>query len=36
MGNAVQALKTRGWATTLHHDDAGLAAAVRRFALNEP
>ncbi len=34
MGNAVPALKTRGWAVTGHHDQAGLADAIRRFALS--
>jgi Cof subfamily protein (haloacid dehalogenase superfamily) len=33
MGNAVEVLKTRGWPVTLTHDEAGLAAAIRRFAL---
>lgn len=33
MGNAVAALKTRGWAVTGHQNDAGLAQAIRRFAL---
>jgi hydroxymethylpyrimidine pyrophosphatase-like HAD family hydrolase len=34
MGNAVAPLKTRGWPVTGHHDDAGLARAIRRFALD--
>ncbi len=33
MGNAVDALRTRGWATTGDQDDAGLAQAIRRFVL---
>lgn len=33
MGNAVAELKTRGWHVTGTHDEAGLAAAVRRFCL---
>jgi Cof subfamily protein (haloacid dehalogenase superfamily) len=33
MGNAVEALKQRGWAVTLGHDEAGVAAAIARFAL---
>jgi hydroxymethylpyrimidine pyrophosphatase-like HAD family hydrolase len=33
MGNAVAALKARGWAETGHQDEAGLAQAIRRFAL---
>ena len=33
MANAVPELKTRGWALTGHQDHAGLAEAVRRFAL---
>jgi len=35
MGNAVDELKNRGWHVTGHHDDAGLAEAIRRFALDE-
>jgi Cof subfamily protein (haloacid dehalogenase superfamily) len=34
MGNAVPALKERGWRETASHDDAGVAQAIRRFALN--
>ena len=34
MGNAVGPLKNRGWPVTGHQDDAGLAQAIRRFALN--
>jgi Cof subfamily protein (haloacid dehalogenase superfamily) len=33
MGNAVAELKSRGWAVTGHQNEAGLAQAVRRFAL---
>jgi hydroxymethylpyrimidine pyrophosphatase-like HAD family hydrolase len=33
MGNAVEGLKCRGWALTDDHDAAGVAAAIRRFAL---
>lgn len=33
MGNAVPALRERGWHVTSTHDDAGVAAAVRRFVL---
>ncbi len=33
MGNAVPALRERGWALTLTNDEAGVAAAIRRFAL---
>jgi Cof subfamily protein (haloacid dehalogenase superfamily) len=31
MGNAVPPLKARGWHVTGTHDEAGLAAAIRRF-----
>ena len=34
MGNAVEALKMRGWAETARHDEAGVAAAIRRFVLD--
>jgi Cof subfamily protein (haloacid dehalogenase superfamily) len=34
MGNAVGELKTRGWHVTRSQDEAGLAEAIRRFALN--
>jgi Cof subfamily protein (haloacid dehalogenase superfamily) len=34
MGNAAEALKTRGWHVTAGHDDAGLAEAITRFALS--
>jgi len=34
MENAVPGLKARGWAMTGHHDRGGLAAAIRRFALD--
>jgi hydroxymethylpyrimidine pyrophosphatase-like HAD family hydrolase len=33
MANAVDDLKERGWPVTAHQDDAGLADAIRRFAL---
>jgi hydroxymethylpyrimidine pyrophosphatase-like HAD family hydrolase len=33
MGNAVQALKTRGFPVTASHDENGLALAIRRYAL---
>lgn len=33
MANAVPELKSRGWPVTGTHDEAGLAAAIRRFAL---
>jgi Cof subfamily protein (haloacid dehalogenase superfamily) len=33
MANAVDGLKERGWHVTGHQDNAGLAAAVRMFAL---
>lgn len=33
MANAVDGLKTRGWFVTGHQDEAGLAQAIRRFAL---
>jgi Cof subfamily protein (haloacid dehalogenase superfamily) len=33
MGNAVADLKTRGWPVTADQDHAGLAQAIRRFAL---
>jgi len=33
MGNAVAELKSRGWAVTGHQNEAGVAQAVRRFAL---
>ena len=34
MGNAVAALRGRGWRETAAHDEAGVAQAIRRFALN--
>jgi hydroxymethylpyrimidine pyrophosphatase-like HAD family hydrolase len=34
MGNAVEELRTRGWQQTATHDDAGVAAAIRRLALD--
>ena len=33
MANAVEGLKHRGWHITGHQDEAGLAEAIRRFAL---
>jgi hypothetical protein len=33
MANAVEGLKQRGWNVAPHQDDAGLADAIRRFAL---
>ena len=33
MENAVDSLKTRGWAITGHQDEAGLAEAIRHYAL---
>ncbi len=33
MGNAVEALRRRGWRETGHHDEAGVATAIRRYAL---
>jgi hypothetical protein len=33
MANAVDGLKHRGWPITGHQDEAGLAEAIRRFAL---
>jgi HAD superfamily hydrolase (TIGR01484 family) len=33
MGNAVDALRSRGWRETATHDEAGVARALRRFAL---
>ena len=33
MGNAVAEIKQRGWHVTGHQDEAGLAEAIRRFAL---
>jgi Cof subfamily protein (haloacid dehalogenase superfamily) len=33
MGNAVDGLTRQGWHVTGHHDAAGLAQAIRRFAL---
>jgi Cof subfamily protein (haloacid dehalogenase superfamily) len=33
MGNAVDGLKQRGWHVAPHQDEAGLAGAIRRFAL---
>ena len=36
MANAVDGLKERGWYVTGHQDEAGLAEAIRRFALAHP
>jgi Cof subfamily protein (haloacid dehalogenase superfamily) len=36
MANAVEGLKHRGWHVTGHQDEAGLAEAIRRFALSRP
>jgi Cof subfamily protein (haloacid dehalogenase superfamily) len=33
MGNAVEALRSRGWHETATHDEAGVAQAIRRLAL---
>ena len=33
MGNAVEGLKRPGWLVTRHQDDAGLARAIRQFAV---
>ncbi|MGE0593806.1 MAG: Cof-type HAD-IIB family hydrolase [Vicinamibacterales bacterium] len=33
MGNAIDALRGRGWHETRHQDDAGVAHAIREFAL---
>ena len=33
MANAVEGLKNRGWHVTGHQDEAGLAQAIRHFAL---
>jgi Cof subfamily protein (haloacid dehalogenase superfamily) len=33
MGNAVAELKSRGWAVTGHQNEAGVAQAIRQFAL---
>jgi 5-amino-6-(5-phospho-D-ribitylamino)uracil phosphatase len=35
MGNSVPELKLRGWPVTLTNDEAGLAAAIRTYALGE-
>lgn len=35
MANAVPGLKKRGWHVTGGHDEGGLAAAIRRFVLDE-
>ena len=34
MGNAVNALRGRGWRETATHDEAGVAQAIRRLVLN--
>ena len=36
MANAVDGLKQRGWHVTGHQDEAGLAEAIRKFALRSP
>lgn len=36
MGNAVPSLKAMGWPITGTNDEAGLATAIRRYALGEP
>lgn len=36
MGNAVEEIKQRGWHVTGDQDEAGLAQAIRRFALTRP
>ncbi len=36
MGNSVPALKARGWPTTLTNEEAGVAAAIDQFVLQEP
>jgi hypothetical protein len=33
MGNAVEDLRTRGWAMTATNDDAGAARAIETFVL---
>jgi len=35
MGNAVEALRTRGWAATASNDEAGVAQAIETFVLRE-
>jgi hydroxymethylpyrimidine pyrophosphatase-like HAD family hydrolase len=35
MGNAIDDLKTRGWATTATNDEAGVARAIETFVLAE-
>ena len=35
MGNSVPELKSFGWHETLSNDDAGVAAAIAHFALQE-
>ena len=34
MDNSVDGLKSLGWEVTLSHDDAGVAAAIRKYALD--
>ena len=34
MGNALPELKARGWTVTGRNDDAGVAQAINRYALN--
>jgi Cof subfamily protein (haloacid dehalogenase superfamily) len=36
MGNSVAELKLRGWPITLSNDEDGVAAAIRKYALEEP
>ncbi len=36
MGNAAPVLRTRPWALTASHDDAGVAEAIDRFLLDAP
>jgi hydroxymethylpyrimidine pyrophosphatase-like HAD family hydrolase len=33
MANALEELKTRGWAVTASNNDAGVARAIERFIL---
>jgi Cof subfamily protein (haloacid dehalogenase superfamily) len=35
MGNAVEALRTRGWVVTASNDEAGVAQAIETFVLRE-
>jgi hydroxymethylpyrimidine pyrophosphatase-like HAD family hydrolase len=34
MGNSVPELKSQGWTVTLSNDECGVAAAIRKHALN--